>query len=637
MLRKLLILFVIAASIGLAARDVSVDNAWCYPEPAVLNQENSIIASLSNNDHVDHENVPIHGRIAALVGETVLLSEDFEGETFPPADWTQVVSNPDTLEWPCTWSRADVSGEHHNDDWGAYVWPSDTSDMDEWLITPAIDLSDVAEIDVVKLRFSSSFFVFVEKENRHNYVCISTDGGQTWADTLIDLPLDLEDSEPELNNWIYIDDPPNPYEFDLSDYVGDTIVIGFNYYSEPPGLTLLGLQSLDDVTVFVENYEELWSADEVVPVIYYEREGLPPTANSYHFNEPWIPREAGVYRLTVWLRLLDDEWPENDTCITSVRAGETVDLELGMILRPQTKEAPNEFFIPECTVRNKSEDPVVAMAKCTITSEGPISYNDSTIIDIPADTVLPVAFNSFKVGDLGTTYEAYFSVEHPLDSDPTDNFLSKEFEAGYPHYVIPVEAVTPSEGDSLATFNPEAIYKNQGIHTESEWWAIVSIEDLAYHTFWTDTVLVTESLVPSGQTNVVFSEFTASKGVDYICTFSSYMNVEGFEPSDIQVSFSGKSTGATEEGPMPLEYALGVSSNLFSRGLTIKYAIPKSGHVSLKLYDVTGKLLETFKEESVPAGYGSLRWDSKEVPSGLYFLRMEADGFSATRKLVLVR
>jgi len=665
MLRKLSLLIVIAASIGWAApnipvddakcypalkglmgdtidpaiHDISVDNARCLPTPAVLFEENSIIAELSNNDEVDHENVPIHGRIDTLAADIVLLSEDFEGETFPPTGWTQVVSNPDTLDFPCTWSQADMGLEYQHDSLGAYVFSSDTSSSDEWLITPEIDLSDVVETDVT-LRFYSSFFRMPgEEDTIHTYVCISTDGGQTWKDTLTDLRLTSEG--PDIG-WVYIDDPPNPYEFDLSAYIGDTVLIGFNYVSEGGAERIHSMQSLDDVTVFVKNYNEVWTADEVIPVVYYLPPGMPsPHSNSYTFEEPWAPRAAGLYRLRVWISFAGDGFPKNDTFITSVTAGETIDLELAMIIRPKAKETPNEYFIPQCIVKNNSDEPGVALVKCTISSTGPISYNDSTVLSIPADTALTVEFNVFRVSDLGTAYLAAFEVLHPLDSDPTNNLASMNFIAGYPHSIVPVEAIEPVEGETYAcgsTLTPSAVYENQGTEIENDWYAVMHlVKPDGGHT-WNDTVHVTESLTPEAEMAVTFDpiDLPESSG-DFICTFSCYMNVEDFGSSNLDVSFNTEETGVTEEGNMPKQYALGVSSNVVSRDLMIKYAIPKAGPLSLRLYDVSGKLVKTFVSESVSPGYGIVNWNAQEVPVGLYFLRMEADEFSATRKLVLIR
>jgi flagellar hook assembly protein FlgD len=67
--------------------------------------------------------------------------------------------------------------------------------------------------------------------------------------------------------------------------------------------------------------------------------------------------------------------------------------------------------------------------------------------------------------------------------------------------------------------------------------------------------------------------------------------------------------------------------------------------VSLKLYDVSGRFVRTLletKAQGLEPGAYDLIWDGKDdrgmkLSSGTYFYRLEAEGFLATRKLVLIR
>jgi len=68
----------------------------------------------------------------------------------------------------------------------------------------------------------------------------------------------------------------------------------------------------------------------------------------------------------------------------------------------------------------------------------------------------------------------------------------------------------------------------------------------------------------------------------------------------------------------------------------ITYTLPSSSSISLKLYDVTGKLVKTLVSGTQTAGQHSIVWDA-EVPSGVYFVRLETSNRSATGKLVVAR
>jgi len=69
---------------------------------------------------------------------------------------------------------------------------------------------------------------------------------------------------------------------------------------------------------------------------------------------------------------------------------------------------------------------------------------------------------------------------------------------------------------------------------------------------------------------------------------------------------------------------------------TISYALPSSQHISLKAYDVTGQLVQTLASGNQAAGQHSIVWDA-EVSSGVYFVRLEATGYSTSAKVVVTR
>ncbi len=91
--------------------------------------------------------------------------------------------------------------------------------------------------------------------------------------------------------------------------------------------------------------------------------------------------------------------------------------------------------------------------------------------------------------------------------------------------------------------------------------------------------------------------------------------------------------------------------NPFTSATHIAFSLPVgqagvqgSGFVSLKVYDVLGREVatlvnEVLREESFGQGSGfkSVVFDASNLPSGVYFYRLQAGGFSQTRKFVLMR
>ena len=88
---------------------------------------------------------------------------------------------------------------------------------------------------------------------------------------------------------------------------------------------------------------------------------------------------------------------------------------------------------------------------------------------------------------------------------------------------------------------------------------------------------------------------------------------------------------------LPLNYSLSQNfPNPFNPSTSIKFDIPKAGNVSLKIYDITGKEVYSVNEFK-PAGQYEFTFDASNYASGLYFYKIEAFNFTATKKMLLVK
>ena len=59
--------------------------------------------------------------------------------------------------------------------------------------------------------------------------------------------------------------------------------------------------------------------------------------------------------------------------------------------------------------------------------------------------------------------------------------------------------------------------------------------------------------------------------------------------------------------------------------------------VSLNVYDVRGKLVESLVSGAIPAGEHVVEWNAGQMPSGIYFYRLKVGNFTETRKLILLK
>lgn len=77
--------------------------------------------------------------------------------------------------------------------------------------------------------------------------------------------------------------------------------------------------------------------------------------------------------------------------------------------------------------------------------------------------------------------------------------------------------------------------------------------------------------------------------------------------------------------------------NPFNPSTNIKYNIPSNKFVTLKVFDVMGREIETLVNEKQSAGIYEVTFDGAKYSSGMYFYKLETDGFNETKKMLLIK
>jgi hypothetical protein len=77
--------------------------------------------------------------------------------------------------------------------------------------------------------------------------------------------------------------------------------------------------------------------------------------------------------------------------------------------------------------------------------------------------------------------------------------------------------------------------------------------------------------------------------------------------------------------------------NPFNPATVISFQLSVSSHVSLKVFDVTGREVATLVDDEMTAGNHSVRFAPRDVAGGLYFYQLTAGKFSQTRKAVVIK
>jgi flagellar hook assembly protein FlgD len=79
-----------------------------------------------------------------------------------------------------------------------------------------------------------------------------------------------------------------------------------------------------------------------------------------------------------------------------------------------------------------------------------------------------------------------------------------------------------------------------------------------------------------------------------------------------------------------------------SMGVNIAYDILNPGKVSVRIFDVSGRLIQTLVDRELPAGFHHAEWDGRaksgaSVSSGIYFYELRSGSFVQKRRMVLIR
>ncbi|MGA2623169.1 MAG: LamG-like jellyroll fold domain-containing protein [Bacteroidota bacterium] len=89
---------------------------------------------------------------------------------------------------------------------------------------------------------------------------------------------------------------------------------------------------------------------------------------------------------------------------------------------------------------------------------------------------------------------------------------------------------------------------------------------------------------------------------------------------------------------LPKEFRLEQNyPNPFNPATSIRFALPKSSYVTLKVFNLLGQEVGALVNGELQAGYHDVTWDASKMPSGMYFYRIQAGRFVETKKLLLMK
>ncbi|MCK4940960.1 immune inhibitor A [candidate division WOR-3 bacterium] len=425
---------------------------------------------------------------------------------------------------------------------------------------------------------------------------------------------------------------------DVSAYTGDSIQVAFGYddgnswlygatfdnvgfYLPPVSdvgtdaiLEPVGVYSLNDVVTPQSQVRNFGDFEEVFPVVFTMTHNaivvysdtvdgmtlMPGEVDTAVFA-PYTFGEAGTYDLVSYTDMFGDQNPDNDTAYATAVIFEWV----------EDFESSNGNFVPA---------PVTGAWEWGVPTSGPGAAHSGTQLWA---TILAGVYANNANWTL-TSQDYYDATEdNPLISFFHWYDIEGYYDGGNVKY-------STDNGTTWLLLHPVGGYDdlaysgNAGIPAESCFCGISAGWEAE------------EFIIPvnAGQTVKLRFHFGTDASVTYPGWYIDDLAGLGLtyvgiaeEPGDGHIAIFG----------------FAPSMSTIGRGnVSIAYTTTAPGHVSLKVYDATGRLVQTLVDRHQPIGEKSLVWNNKDinnraVANGVYFLKLEAEGQVRTHKMIFVR
>ncbi|HUU29014.1 MAG TPA: serine hydrolase [archaeon] len=154
---------------------------------------------------------------------------------------------------------------------------------------------------------------------------------------------------------------------------------------------------------------------------------------------------------------------------------------------------------------------------------------------------------------------------------------------------------------------------------------------------------VTSALLASAGNleQVAGPEGLSAEDIAYLEQMMARMNLTPEQEAEFRLVLYGEAGAAR----LPKVFSLAQNSpNPFNPATTISYSVPEGNqeYVTLKVYDLRGRLVRTLVQDAREAGNYTVFWDGtdetgRRISSGVYLYRMKAGEFVQTRKMVILK
>jgi len=220
---------------------------------------------------------------------------------------------------------------------------------------------------------------------------------------------------------------------------------------------------------------------------------------------------------------------------------------------------------------------------------------------------------------------------NPQTSGTTNHLLSVHFTDNNTGWIVGVRDTILKTTDGGENWNPQ---------TSGTTSSLVSVHFTDNNTGW--AVGESGTILNTTDGGTIWTS-QASGITDILRSVHFADNINGWA-----VGYGGKILKTTNGGvtfvedeeidEVPTEYKL--SNNFpdpFNPSTKLRYSVPQSSQIQIKIFDILGNEIETLVNEEKPIGTYEIVWYAENLPSGVYFYRLQAGDFVEIKKMILLR
>ena len=197
-------------------------------------------------------------------------------------------------------------------------------------------------------------------------------------------------------------------------------------------------------------------------------------------------------------------------------------------------------------------------------------------------------------------------------------FYSADSLKGLARY-YPSDGIGKQQSNDILDVKASALFTSYQTYFTNDWFALDGSND--YH------------LLPSAP--ALGHGFTPPPS--WVNPFFPAANLPGDPNMGAQGVFIATSVKSQNAGTASSFALMQNYPNPFNPSTTIAFDIPTRSNVRLTVYDVLGREVAQLSNGMHEAGRYSVVWNATNVASGMYFFRLEADRFTAVRKMLLMK